>query len=67
MTSTGAHQPTALQRYTNSQVNISIAATNNESSLLVSSTLFDASAWLNTDVDLLYIEMMEIGDLIHYR
>ncbi len=42
-------------------VNISIAATNNESSLLVSSTLFDASgAALNTDVDLLYIEMMEI-------
>tara|TARA_B100000900_G_scaffold415494_1_gene445587 strand:+ start:300 stop:4298 length:3999 start_codon:yes stop_codon:yes gene_type:complete len=42
-------------------VNISIAATNNESSLLVSSTLFDASgAALNTDMDALYIEMVEI-------
>ncbi|RJU88400.1 MAG: hypothetical protein DWC05_00950, partial [Candidatus Poseidoniales archaeon] len=43
-------------------VNISILTTNNESSLLVSSTLFDASgAALNTDTDVLYIEMMEIA------
>lgn len=42
-------------------VNISIAATNNESSLLVSSTLFDASGGaLNTDTDSLYIEMVQI-------
>ena len=36
-------------------------ATNNESSLLVSATLFDATgAALNTDTDELYIEMVEI-------
>lgn len=42
-------------------VNISIAANNNESTLLVASTLFDATgAAMNTDTDALYIEMVEI-------
>jgi len=46
---------------TTHEVNISVAATNNESSLLVSATLFDATgAALNSNTDTLYIEMVEI-------
>ena len=43
------------------EINITVAATNNESTLLVSSTLYDAAGTpVNSDMDMLYIEMVEI-------
>jgi hypothetical protein len=46
---------------TTHEINITVAATNNESTMLVSSTLFDASgSTLNTDTDELYLEMVQI-------
>ena len=46
---------------TTHEVNITTMATHNESTFLVTSTLFDATgAALNTDTDELYIEMVEI-------
>ena len=45
---------------TTHQVNITVAATNNESDFVVLSTLFDASmSPLNSGADVLYIEMVE--------
>ena len=42
-------------------VNITVAATNNESEMVVSSTLFGpAGTAMNTDTDFIYIEMVEI-------
>ena len=46
---------------TTHEINITVAATNNESTMVVSSTLFDASgSTLNTDSDELYLEMVQI-------
>ena len=57
MTSNGTFNATG----TTHSINITTMATHNESSLLVTATLFDATgAALNTDTDELYIEMLEI-------
>ena len=57
MTSNGTFNATG----TTHSINITTMATHNESSLLVTATLFDATgAALNTDTAELYIEMLEI-------
>ena len=57
MTTNGSFNATG----TTHSINITTMATHNESSFLVSATLFDATgAVLNTDTDELYIEMVEI-------
>ena len=46
---------------TTHEINITVMATNNESEMLVSATLFSAAGTpVNTDVDVMYIEMVEI-------